>query len=486
MLVLVALGHGASEIASLDSTFWNSSVPFEKAVTLVPLCVIASGLPLVRSFYPTSSRQAGSRTRYNDHLEFGRPLWWFHYSESSLAWLGKYGGLVVVDFIYACVGFSIAQIVIERFLSGGQQECPSPIATADLLGGEDPPEQFQGCHSNERERTTNHPEPASRSSKAPFVLLALTILLCIVGPFLNSTPFAPAHPLPSDPSSIYPPLKAGCAVPGVFNLHRARKDVAVSIENWIKARQRSASTGAKILSWSESSVRLENVADEMLLWARVGSVAGMYKMRLWLLESHFKDVFILITYTVPASAPDPRHKRYNAATLIGPTSDPNITSWRTISTTTNHLPVSFIETYASATRFAPELGSFADRLPLACIELPRAQGIPPQGHGQSLELSTAICLDIASPSLRPILRSTSTLLRRSPPLARPPPPHLILNLSDLPDPSFAPIHLDQIRSRALETNSYILRCDSSHGVSALIAPNGVPRVLRPGNEGLMS
>lgn len=70
-------------------------------------------------------------------------------------------------------------------------------------------------------------------------------------------------------------------------------------------------------------------------------------------------------------------------------------------------------------------------------------------------------------------------------------PQLILNPSNVPLQSLALSQMDQVRSRAIEQESWILRCDSSTehegekggGISSLIAPDGSVRVFQPGVAG---
>jgi apolipoprotein N-acyltransferase len=96
---------------------------------------------------------------------------------------------------------------------------------------------------------------------------------------------------------------------------------------------------------------------------------------------------------------------------------------------------------------------------------------------QAFDLSAAICLDIASPTL------LNTYL--TPPLSpiSPHNPSLILNPSFSPHPTLAEPQFEQMISRAIEQRAWILRCDAPSGISGLVSPSGEVRVLKRGEEG---
>lgn len=170
------------------------------------------------------------------------------------------------------------------------------------------------------------------------------------------------------------------------------------------------------------------------------------------------------TLTVPHS-----HRILNIATLVSPSErkDGRGTIPNIVYTTTKHLPVPFFERYTHATRDDLSLASTGDRLPLARLDMPHAPNTPAPKltPRQSVEVTTALCLDIASPAL---LR-TYVASRQSPSLARNAAPQLILNPSFTPPhlPAIAQAHvLNQIRARAIENSAFVLLCDAGAGGSA--------------------
>lgn len=52
----------------------------------------------------------------------------------------------------------------------------------------------------------------------------------------------------------------------------------------------------------------------------------------------------------------------------------------------------------------------------------------------------------------------------------------------MPLHSLSLAQIDQVQSRAREQNAFILRCDSSTGISTLVSPKGEIRTLNPGQE----
>lgn len=197
-------------------------------------------------------------------------------------------------------------------------------------------------------------------------------------------------------------------------------------------------------------------------------------------------MFILATYSIE------QHKVLNVATLVGPSDSsttPNI-----VFSTTKHHPVTFIESYSHSHRVDALLGSSPSALPLSTIEIPHPHHTPTPNliPLERVSVSAAICQDIAYPSLlgsyiEPSQDGTGKKEHRK---ARS--PRLIPNPSRVPTTSLALSQLDQVRARAVEQESWILRCDTSGslvessregGISSLVAPDGEVRVLQRAGEG---
>lgn len=198
------------------------------------------------------------------------------------------------------------------------------------------------------------------------------------------------------------------------------------------------------------------------------------------------QVHILATYFVPPPLTQHSSKRLNVATLVGPsavdTPTPNL-----VFSTTKQRPVPFIESYSHTARSSPSLGSSASALPVAAVTLPHAPHTPAPHLTpfQTVSVSAAICQDISFPSLITSYVSPSITSSTSPKN-----PQLILNPSNTPSSLDGISHaqLAQTRARALETKSFVLRCDSpgAAGGSALVGPQGDVRVKTRGGEGVGS
>jgi apolipoprotein N-acyltransferase len=189
-----------------------------------------------------------------------------------------------------------------------------------------------------------------------------------------------------------------------------------------------------------------------------------------------EQVHIAATYVVPAASPAPRHKVYNVVTLVGPSKGAGTP--RIVWSTTKHNPVPFVESYANLIRSDASLGSSPDRLPLARIELPHRPHTPSPSLTplQSIDVSGVICLDIAFPSL--VNSYTVPFFSEAQPLS----PALIFNPSATPS-TLARVQFEQMRARAIEQRTFVLRCDSDTGISGLVAPDGTVRVIRYADEG---
>ena len=162
---------------------------------------------------------------------------------------------------------------------------------------------------------------------------------------------------------------------------------------------------------------------------------------------------------------------YNIATLIGPTKSPASTP-NVVFTTQKHLPIPIIESYSSLTRTDRVLGSSREHLILSTIELAHHPKTPSPKLTplQTMAISASICFDIVQPNLMSSFILPASV---SPPSTSPRSPNLILSAASSPS-LFAPLLIANVISRAQETSSYILHCDttSEGGTSALIDPPG--------------
>ncbi|BGO93787.1 hypothetical protein NBRC10512_004575 [Rhodotorula toruloides] len=397
----------------------------------------------------------------------GRMGWWVRpaLEGEGMDWVRRVGGQVAVDLGVGAAGVAGAMVVWEWLRRREERE-------GDLLG--------EGNDAGGTDSTWR------KSARKPLTLLAFLATLVLVGPLFPAPAYHPSHPSPANPAYVYPPLKIACVVPTSL-VSSSRHTIHAKLDDWLKETKIIAGRGAKVLSWFEGAVELEKGArkeegegweamgeQERELLSRVGEVCDMYK------------VHVLATYLVPPPLSQHTSKRLNVATLVGPstvgTSTPNLV----FSTTKQH-SVPFIESYSHTGRSAPSLGCLSKALPLAAVTLPHPPHTPAPHLTplQTVSISAAICQDISFPSLLTSYVSPSTVSSDSPPEK----PQLILNPSNTPFSRQGISHaqLAQTRARAIETNSFVLRCDSPGmvGGSALFGPQGDVRA-RTGGEGVGS
>ncbi|GJN92396.1 hypothetical protein Rhopal_005426-T1 [Rhodotorula paludigena] len=397
----------------------------------------------------------------HEQAGIGRLGWWvkpFVEVEDGLGWVARLGGQVAVDFAVAAAGIALGEVVcstVRRSEDGAERRDIRLFDESD---------------------TDEH---ARRQTRRPVRLLLVLLLAIVVAPLLSLTSRPPSHPSPVDPTYTYPPVKVACVVPPTNHDH-GRRELLTTLGDWLAETKIVAGRGAKVLSWSESAVRLDKGArrdegdgwdamgqQEQRLLRSVADVCDMYK------------VYVLATYLIPPPSSSRRNKKLlNVATLVGPTTDadepsvPNL-----IWSTTKHHPIPLVESYSHVSRQLSAIGSTAASLPLADVALAHAPHTPSPHLTplQHLSLSGAICQDIAFPSLMSSYALSSTTpsdaSSRNPPRT----PQLLLSPSLVPPslPGIAASQLAQARARALEHGAFVLRCDApSSGSSALVGPHG--------------
>ncbi|KAM0754209.1 hypothetical protein T439DRAFT_173733 [Meredithblackwellia eburnea MCA 4105] len=321
------------------------------------------------------------------------------------------------------------------------------------------------------------------STYIPLLLFAFPILLGILVPNRTITRL---HPSPTDPTFQYPPLKVGCISSPSFISKGRRSTVgapAGSVAEFLHESRVVASRGAKVILWSESAVRLESNRNEKRTgadgWEGMGEAEQQFLVKVQEVADAYR-VFLGVTYLLPSARPEPAHKTYNIFTLVGPSltpsSPPNI-----IWSITKNVPAPIIESYTHLVRLDETLLSNPGHAPLAVLDIPHRPGTPGPKETplQQLSLAGAICLDIASPSIFSPFATSPNLDHGTEPRS----PSLILNPARTPLASLALTQFGQAQSRAIEHRSFVLRCDSSTGVSGVIAPDGTVRVYQPEQEG---
>ncbi|BGP26591.1 WD-repeat-containing protein [Rhodotorula toruloides] len=390
----------------------------------------------------------------------GRMGWWVRpaLEREGVDWVRRVGGQVAVDLGVGAAGVAVAMVIWEwiRRREAGE---------GDLLG--------EGGGDEEARSSWR------KSTREPLILFTFLTTLVLAGPLFPEAAFYPWHPSPSDPSYVYPPLKLACVVPPSL-VTSSRHTTHAKLDDWLKETRVVARRGPKLLSWFEGAVELEKGArkDEGEGWEAMGDQERELLERVG-------EVHVLATYLVPPPLSQHNSKRLNVATLVGPSAVDTPTPNLVFSTTKQH-PVPFIESYSHTARSAPSLGSSSKALPLAAVDLPHPPHTPAPHltPPQTVSVSAAICQDISFPSLLTSYVSPSTSSADSPPKK----PQLILNPSNTPSSLHGISHaqLAQTRARALETNSFVLRCDSPGAASgsALLGPQGDVRV-KTGGEGVV-
>ncbi|GAA5897246.1 uncharacterized protein JCM6883_006630 [Sporobolomyces salmoneus] len=468
----------------------------------------------------------------------GRTVWWNTKYPSSGGlgrWVDELGGNTLWDFIVASAGFSVAWCAwswFEReewwmnFLLARQEtgetgdllqhyeqenngegettEVEGPVGATEEGGGEGvesiPTEQTPLLPARTDEARMNWETKKNRLLK-PLSILAFLLFLWLISPLFSTTSLRTStarrsHPSPIDPEFVYPPMQVGCV--SIPSSTTRRGTGGVRLEALLRETRTVASRGAKVISLEETAVSLieeegEGKRDgkgwegmgqaEKGLLRSVGEIADMYKVR-------------LLSVSVRVVRPK---RTYNIATLVGPSISSPLnyaSSPRIVFSTTKHHPISFIESYSHSHRLDPVLGSSPNQLPLSTIEIPNHSGVPRSVPDEEVAISAAICQDIAFPSLlSSYIRPTVSLSRnkdnddqKHSKKQKKRSPQLILNPSRVPLTSLALAQVNQVKSRAIEQDGWILRCDSSSssssehgegGISTLIAPDGSVRVLQP-------
>lgn len=510
LLAFLAAGSALSALLTNRAADSFSSA-FDAALVALLYSLVSAVLPLVALFVSHLALQHVEPGRDKGYTALLLPAWLFALAgivqeqagvgrlgwwvkpvvevEDGLGWVARLGGQVAVDFAVAAAGIVLGDVVssaVRRSENGAERR---EIRLFDESDADEQPR---------------------RQTRRPVRLLLGLLLAIVVAPLLPLTSHPPSRPSPTDSTYTYPPVKVACVVPPTHHNH-GRQELLTTLKDWLAETRVVAGRGAKVLSWSESAVRLDKGArrDEGDGWDAMGQqeqrplqsvaeVCDMYKVgskRGRSLGSELTffvaQVAILATYLVPPPSSSRRNnKLLNVATLVGPTTDADEPSGpNLIWSTTKHHPVPLVESYSHVSRQMSAIGSTPASLPLADIALAHAAHTPSPHLTplQHLSLSGAICQDIAFPTLA----SSYALSYTAPPdgSSHNPPrtPQLLLNPSLVPPslPGIAASQLAQARARALEHGTFVLRCDApSSGSSALVGPHGevLVRALQAGGS----
>jgi len=238
-----------------------------------------------------------------ERVGVGRGVWWIHVigENELLRWFSRVGGVVLVDFVVATAGFSLAALVWTLFETDRaimkmwvRQEIEEE--ERDLLQPEEEAQETtplfrnasQSCAQILSSSAPPAQKPVNRLLK-PIYIISFLLCLQILAPIFASPAFSPSthgsHPSTTDPAFEYPPISVGCV-----NLPRYSKDEN-KLESILQETKRVASRGVKIISWEEAVVGIEDDwkkgkeegwngmgKEEKKLLTKVGEISEIYKV----------------------------------------------------------------------------------------------------------------------------------------------------------------------------------------------------------------
>lgn len=238
-----------------------------------------------------------------ERVGVGRALWWIRQtSEIELNWIERLGGMVLIDFVFAAAGFSIAKLLYLPFDSNFIALMSSREEEVDLLQDSEEGQINETTQATSERSPLLVPHPRRLISQSfltvastrpkhlskPILILSFLLFLQLVCPLFTypSSPLAHSHPSPVDSDFTYPPVSVGCvALP--------RYAEGDKLDNLLKETKRVASRGVKVISWEESAVRLQGGrkgrgeeegwdgmgSEEKRLLREVAEISEMYKVR---------------------------------------------------------------------------------------------------------------------------------------------------------------------------------------------------------------
>ncbi|GAA5834052.1 hypothetical protein JCM3766R1_002504 [Sporobolomyces carnicolor] len=319
----------------------------------------------------------------------GRAIWWVRGTSQvqSSRLLSRLGGPILVDFVVASAGYSVAWILWSAFERGDDrwtQLFARDDAVAferDLLRHESDNALEEGngnvrATESREETAPLLPETVSRNGSSgsrkrsklvkPLSIVAFLTLFQLICPLFTRplllSDLSPSskqrlYPSPIEhPQYTYPPVPVGCVATPPIGAEDGKSEPASALKLLLKETRTVASRGAKVISWEEAAVGIVEVAPsqghsqgrrgregwesmgdaEKSVLRSVGDVANQYK------------VYILATYSIERLA---HGAKYNVATLVGPSSSNSSSGVpHVIASTTKHHPVTFIESYAHSHR----------------------------------------------------------------------------------------------------------------------------------------
>lgn len=233
----------------------------------------------------------------SESLGLGRAFWWIQMESSRFDWVSRYLGPVGIDFLVGLLCTTLSHWVLldlttKPFTS---TTLDSPLATLsprrkpvfaqDLLSDTVILEPnclnaatAQGESDSANATKVQEPKQVTlRNPLLPSVYILVFIFLFSYLPAIDI--FHHFHPSTSVPDYIYPPVSIACVAPrNSFDRHRKGKEAETTLEDYLHETRVVASRGAKITSWNEGAVTLQDGSGKSSEGNREEGWSGMGKV----------------------------------------------------------------------------------------------------------------------------------------------------------------------------------------------------------------
>lgn len=214
----------------------------------------------------------------------------------------------MIDFVFGLAAFSLAELLFRPFELNTKllallrrEETETEDGERDLLqtdSGQEQREPIQGTEQTpllvpQMFRVSSRDGPDRKRLLKPLSILTFLLFLQLVSPLysrsllLSSSNIERQHPSPQDPDYTYPPVPVGCVA--------SPRGEGNKLDLLLKETKIVASKGAKVISWEETGVKIEESersqrgreremgwegmgAEEKELLKRVAEVADVHKV----------------------------------------------------------------------------------------------------------------------------------------------------------------------------------------------------------------
>lgn len=189
-----------------------------------------------------------------ESLGLGRAFWWIQSSSSKFSWISNYFGPVGIDFVVGILCTTLSQLVLNLTV----EPTRSSIDLAQSVSFTKPYRDIESDTEVIDQSDTVSVDSKIATSTTPLRPSIYFLLFIFMISYLPSIDmFHHSHPSTSIPDYTYPPISVACVAPrSSFDRHRKGKD-ETTLEDYLHETRVVASRGAKIISWNEGAVRLE-------------------------------------------------------------------------------------------------------------------------------------------------------------------------------------------------------------------------------------